>query len=592
MNDRIVKFRPAVRTAFCVFASTALVAYASLFVVAPPGVEILFSGVVPLNGHVALGEIFKELTGWRCSPSDGPLFVICRSRWLFEIPRQLVEQHVQLDRLIDLATTPFIAATVTFFLTYIRTPPVETVQVESGRRILFDEYARRAIHRYVKRLGKAAKDGLWMLPNVQLNRAQIARNILLVGTQGAGKTGVLRAYIGQLLLTGLTFILDVKSDMLAGLPVDDFILVAAHDARTWALDLGGEILGRQIATEFAAKCVSGSTQDPMWAQAARALLADLAMVLRARLGENWGWVELRDLALSNPAKIRAALAEIMAPSAVLITFGDNPEENRAVMSILITLWVAVLTTIHPLAMAFADIPPARHFTVKAWMKGGAELPRALIFQKSPDFPELSTLLGSFLGERVATAALSPSRRGGKGLPLAMILDEFAEVNIDRLDQLLALGRETNVTTIGALQGLRQITAIAGIDKASTIEERFGIRLVLRLEPGDTTKRILETWLGERRISRRRDATVEELKSGITKPLETVNVPAILVETLSDELGVRETSDGMVIRLLVCGFPAIGIVDVPLTVWPDRREARIPAPWLSYDPRANAAPVKS
>lgn len=583
MTDRIVKFRPATLTAFYAFAATAVLAYASLFVVASPNVEIKFAGVVPLNGHVALGEIFKELTAWRCSSSDGPLYIICRFRWLFEIPRQLVEERVQLNRLIDLATTPFVAATVAFFLTYIRTPPVETVWVKSGRRILFDEYARRAIHRTIKGLGKAAKDGLWLLPNVQLNRAQLARNVLLVGTQGAGKTGLLRAYISQLLMTGLTFILDVKSDMLAGLPIDEFILVAAHDARTWALDLGGEILGRQIAAEFAAKCIRGSTQDPMWAQAARALLADLAMVLRARLAEDWGWTELRDLALSSPTDIRTALAEIKAPSAGLITFGDNPDDNRTVMSILVSLWVAVLTTIHPLAEAFADIPPARRFTVKAWMKGDAQLPRALIFQKSPDFPELSTLLGSFLGERVATAALSPSRRGGNGLPLAMVLDEFAEVAIDRLDQLLALGRETNVTTIGALQGLHQLNAIAGADKASLIEERFGIRLVLRLEPGDTTNRILETWLGKRRISRLRDATVEELRAGITKPRETVDVPTVLVETLSDELGVRETSDGMVIRLLVSGFPSIGIVDVPLTVWPDRREARIPAPWLSYDP---------
>jgi hypothetical protein len=164
MTDRIVKFRPAILTALCAFATTAVLAYASLFVVAPPNVEILFAGVVPLNGHVALGEIFKELTAWRCSSSDGPLYIICRFRWLFEIPRQLIEEHVQLDRLIDLATTPFVAATVAFFLTYVRTPLVETVRIKSGRRILFDEYARRAIHRYIKGLGKAAKDGLWLLP--------------------------------------------------------------------------------------------------------------------------------------------------------------------------------------------------------------------------------------------------------------------------------------------------------------------------------------------------------------------------------------------------------------------------------------------
>ena len=208
------------------------------------------------------------------------------------------------------------------------------------------------------------------------------------------------------------------------------------------------------------------------------------------------------------------------------------------------------------------------------------MPHALIFQKSPDFPELSTLLGSFLAERIAAAALSPSRRNGNTLPLAMLLDEFSEVPISRLDQLLSLGRESNVMTIGALQGLHQLKSLVDTNKASTIEERFGIRLVLRLEPGDTTKRIAESWLGERRISRIREATAEELKAGITKPRETVKEPVIPVEIMTDELGVRKTSDGLIIRLLVSGFPSIGIIDVPLTTWSDRREAHIPAAWLA------------
>src|SRR6202012_759477 len=137
-------------------------------------------------------------------------------------------------------------------------------------------------------------------------------------------------------------------------------------------------------------------------------------------------------------------AEIAAPRAGLITLGADPGDNRSVMSILITLGVAVLTTIHPITEAFAIVPPERKFTVKAWMRGETNLPRVMIFQKSQDYPELSTLLGSFLAERVAAEALAPSRRKGAGLPLSMVLDEFPEVPINRLPQLLALGREMKV----------------------------------------------------------------------------------------------------------------------------------------------------
>lgn len=575
MNNTIVKFYPALLVAFCIFIAIGCLSYLSLFLVAPPDVDLLFAGRVPLNSHPVLIEIFRQITGWRCSVSDGPLFVTCRMRWVVNIPAQLAGEPKLGARLMALGLTPFIAASVAFYETFTRTPPVETDLVKSGRRVLFGEYARRAIQAFIRRTGRTAEDGLWLLPNVQLNRAQEARNILVIGTQGSGKTALLRAHIAQLVAgTGLTFVFDVKGDMVAGLPTDEFVLVAPHDARTWALNLGPEITNRAIALEFAAKCIDDENKKSMWVSAARAILADLAMVLRARHGDHWSWNELRESALSSPASLQQALTQINAPSLPLVSFGSDPAENRTVMSVLITMWVAVLATIEPLADAFASVPAERQFTVQEWMGRKGEMPAALVFQKSLAFPELSGLLGSFLAERIATAALTPARREPDAPRLALVLDEFSEIPMTRLPSLLSLGREMKVTTICSLQDLGQLSSLAGPENATIIESRFGIRLVLRLEPGDTVERILRTWLGERRISRRRDATVDELKAGITRPRETVTVPVILPDLLTDELGVRVTGNGTMIKLLVCGFPTIGIVDVPLTTWPDRREAHI------------------
>ncbi len=86
-----------------------------------------------------------------------------------------------------------------------------------------------------------------------------------------------------------------------------------------------------------------------------------------------------------------------------------------------------------------------------------EMPAALVFQKSLAFPELSGLLGSFLTERIATAALTPARRAPDTPQLALVLDEFSEIPMTRLPSLLSLGREMKVTTICSLQDLGQLS---------------------------------------------------------------------------------------------------------------------------------------
>jgi len=578
MIDRIRSFRPAVLTALATAVAVAIVGIISLLIVSPPMIKMLFSDPVSLASEQMLAEILLELTGVRCPAEPGWRFIACRFDWLGGIGAQLMASPMMVVRLQFIIAAIGAASVLAFLDTYMETPYRETIKVLRGRRIAFDAYATRALRNTIGR-DQSLRDGLWLLPGVQLDRPSETRNILMVGTQGSGKTGLLRAYVEQLIeRRDRLFVLDTKGDMAAGLPTDEFIFVAPHDARSWALDIGRELANSMLAREFAAKCIPVSEHEPMWTQAARAILADLTMALRVRLGEAWGWEDLRDLALSSPSEIRQSLLNINVRSAVLVTFGENPDENRTVLSILITLWVAVLTIIEPLASVWAGVPTDRRFTIADWVKRGSRLPRTLVFQKSADYPELSNLVGSFLAERVAAAALAPHRRGPNTERLAMILDEFPEVSIDRLPRLLALGREMNVTTIATVQDLGQISLLLGRENASIVEARFGIRIVLKLEPGDAVERICSVWAGTRRIRRRRDATADELAKGITKPTETVVEPVIASDFLTDDLGVFETSNGRVIRMMVTGFSTLAVLDVPLTIWPDRRPAHMPAAW--------------
>lgn len=583
MRGGVRSFRPAILACLCAGSLVAIAGVVSLFTIFPPTVWIKYHGVVSLASTTNFQEILTELRGERCYDQDWP--VLCRLPWITGITHQLLQSPASVMRLFVVALAIPLAALTAFFFTYADTPPTEDIQVLNGRRIETGAYAARALRKAIRRQGKPRVDDLWLLPGVQLNEAHTKRNILLTGSHGGGKTVVLRAYVDQLLAApkGKEFIFDAKGDMTAGLPTDDFIFVAPHDARSWALDVGREITNPMIAREFAAKCTPNTPHDSMWIQATRATLADIAMALHSRSGVQWSWPDLANAALSSTGNIRDMLVSANARSATLLNFGQDPEENRTIMSVMITLWVTVLTVVEPLAQAWADVPPTHRFTVGEWLRTGSSLPRTLLFQKSSDYPELSSAVGSFLAERVAAAALSPSRRQIGTEPLTQVLDEFPEASIDRLPRVLALGRELQVTTIGTVQDLGQITLLFGKEQGSVVEARFGIRIVLRLEPGESVKRICDQWLGQRRIRRRRDPTPDELARGVKKPTEVVLDSTIAPDVISDDLGVFETPKGNVIRLLVTGFPTVAIMDVPLTTWPDRREAHVAARWM--DPSA-------
>jgi hypothetical protein len=478
------------------------------------------------------------------------------------------------------------APIIAFFAAYADTPRKETVTTKSGRAVTFGEYARRKIRSYIRARGEFTDNGLWLLPHVQLNRQQEARNILLLGGHGSGKTGWLRGLIEQLLpRPGKTFILDVKGDMVEGLPIDRFILVAAADLRTWTWDLAKDVTNRMRAVEFAAKIVAASEREPMWGDSARAILADLIDYLRSQHRSAWGWTELAEIILSTPGEIKAALVSIKAPSAMLVKFGGDEEENRTVLSILTTLWVAGLTQILPLAQAWAEVPVTRRFSVSDWVRRDSNLPNVLVFQKSSEFPELSSAVGAFLIDAIAAFVLSPARRSVGASGYSLVLDEFPELSggeIKNLPRLLALGREAGVITIVTLQDLGQLTRAFGETVARMIQARFGVRCVLMLEDGDTTQEVCKKWIQGRELRRERERNIDELKAGRKKAHETVKELVIEPTVIADDLGVFEKDGSLTIRGLVLGFATVAFVDVPMTIWRPQRDAFSPARWLDDD----------
>lgn len=574
-------FLPALAAAGIVAVLT-LVLCAVVIAIYPPEVH-RFGSTCQIDLPTIIGAAVDIGKG-NCRTASGSDSTNVTARAAFSAAFDLPSIKIRFCLLIGaLLGAPLIA----FWEAIARTPYSETIEIKSGRAVTFGDYARSRIRAFIAKRsrGKTETRGLWLLPHVQLDRAQEARNLLLIGGHGSGKTAWLRGLIEQLVdRAGRTFILDVKGDMVESLPVADFILVAVADARSWVWDVAVDLTKRLQATELAAKFIPARDRDPMWGQSAGAILADLIMYLRRLHGAAWGWPGLAKMALSSPAEIREALNSIGAPSASLLKFSGTEEENRTVMSMLITLWVAALTRILPLAEAWETVPQERRFSIRQWVRHDSKLPRVLVFQKSSEYPEVSGAVGGFLIDAIAASVLSPaSRKSGVG-QYTMILDEFPELACvaEQLPSLLALGREAGVTTIATLQDLAQLENAYGDVRAEMLLARFGIRCVLKLEDGETTQTICDKWIKTREIRRSRDSTVEELRTGLKVGHETVREPVVEPGSITDDLYVSEEDGRLMIRGMVLGFGTVAVVDVPMTIWETRRPAFEPAPWLRDD----------
>lgn len=471
---------------------------------------------------------------------------------------------------------------------FAATPSSDRLVHIRGRQLRQDAAARKSLRRHLDGIGKPDPDSLWLLPHVQLPPASESYNVLAIGTQGAGKTGLLRAWLEQLIQRGDRVIVhDVKGDMTAGLPADRFILVAPHDARSAAWDIARDIGDRAAALEFATRSIKAAKADSMWADGARALWADAIVSLARQHGRAWTLRHLYDLLTSSPDAFKAALVDGGAASAELIAFDESGGVQRTSMSLLITLWVAALTTLKPLVDAWDDVPANRRFSLTGWLSEGNSLPPTIVVQKSAEYPELSSLVGGLLVERLAALVLAPGRPRNPSKKVALVLDELAELGeLRRLSNLLSVGREVGVTMIAAIQDLGQLVETYGETTARTLEARFGIKFVGRLTAGDTAERISKVLIGDRVVEFFESRAGTKGEKSLEKRRETH--PVFPPERMETELGVRKVRGQMLIRCLVLGLGDPALLDVPFTSWPDRRPAHRPARWMRRTPQPPAA----
>jgi hypothetical protein len=251
-----------------------------------------------------------------------------------------------------------------------RTPWTEPFQTpdEADPRVYYDEDARLKLQwSFRKEAGAKASKGFWLAPYLNLPFSLESRNLLVVGASGHGKSNIVRAIATQTIQRGdRTIIHCNKGDVTRSFGLESVILISPAHRDGWGWDIGADLDGPAAAAEFARDVIPSSDQ-PFWSDSACLILTDTINAIAIEKGSQWGPLDLLMALLSSPDDLRLQISKINLSASPLLASGDDGGTDKTVQGIMSTLLSAALTTLRPMAYAWAGLPPEKLFSIKKWL---------------------------------------------------------------------------------------------------------------------------------------------------------------------------------------------------------------------------------
>jgi type IV secretory pathway TraG/TraD family ATPase VirD4 len=491
-------------------------------------------------------------------------------------------------RLAVIAGIALVTAFIVGLYVYRGSEKVDRLKHIRGRRLLKGGKALRQARRAQRKsIGKFGR-GIDVAPRIPISLETETKHFLLVGASGGGKTQTLLFWIDQLLRDGAKILIhDTKGDMTASLPDDDFILLAPHDARSWAWRIAEDCRGLAAARELAGRLIPAG-KEPMWTNGAREILTGVIRYLQLRHGDRWDWRHLRDTAFSAPSDLQSLLMETHPEGARLVEVDERGVPNKTSFSFLVTLWSSIGSIVSPLATAWSDVPEERRISLTGWLNDDQAKGRTLVLQRSSEFADLSEAwIGAavqLMANHAASAGFgdSPNRR------IWLVLDEFAQLGkLKGFQQFLEVGRSRGIRCALGVQDFEQLSDLYGPQALKTWLNTVETKVICRMNAGPSAKFIAEDLIGQREVSWTEKTVTWSPGSlrenrgstrSVNKQVRTAVVPVVLPDFLERDLGPVETGGETKIRALLLTGGNLYQADWPITFWPERRPAARPATW--------------
>jgi hypothetical protein len=436
--------------------------------------------------------------------------------------------------------------------------------------------------------GRTTEPGLWLAPHLAIPRPLEARNIMILGVPGSGKSNLCRALCRSAIDRGDRLVLHcAKGDVTSAFRRQDVILISPTHQDSWAWDLGADIDGPAAAAEFARDVIPASAQ-PFWSDTARLVLTDVIISVQEENGANWDARTLLEYLLAAPQDIQARIAGQDLSASPLLGPEGAEEVSRTVEGVMTTLLSGALTTLRPLARAWSRQPRERRVSLKRFLSPDWTGPGVLIVQTNPDFEQLSTAVCGGVLKRICARVTSPAFKAGKPR-VTIVLDEFYKLGrLEGFVKSLSVGREKGLVVVLALQSVWQLREHYG-EGAEALSDLFQIKVYGRHAAGEGAQDAARR-LGTRKIrGSELNRHSSQTNAGRLKPLE-IELPVFSETQLQSEVGLFfPGTPAEVVRAVLHYAGTAYRLDWPPTRWQRQSQGYVPAPWTRGPLRPAAEP---
>ncbi|MDW7644082.1 MAG: type IV secretion system DNA-binding domain-containing protein [Desulfuromonadales bacterium] len=365
------------------------------------------------------------------------------------------------------ASVGVLGATLAGWIGWWLTTPQPAVEHLAGRQLEEEETAVEALKKEMKKEIGKGEAGIEIFPGVPISLDRETKHIFAVGGSGAGKTTFIFPITRAAAARGdRLLIYDNKGEWTQRF---DGVILAPWDKRCAAWKISEDLQNIADARNFAQALIKDSS-DPMWANAARAILtAVLVYLIKER--DQWDLQDvLREIA-KGYKHLRSIIHKYTPEASGLV---ESEEITKTSQSFLIVL-SSYMSTVSDLAAAWNKKPA---ISIRKWLltdkKHKNPKHRIIILQGNERYKQLEQSYIQAIMSVVGATVSSPTMTESRTRRIWFVFDEIIQVGkVPTLTKMLEVGRSKGVRMIIGSQNISQIREVYGEHTAENWTSNIG-----------------------------------------------------------------------------------------------------------------------